>query len=69
MDWLYVLPARSTLQYLLEKRGVVEGGRSMGKPVKAVGVGGWPVYYRFGNTGLSCEIVNIFFCLAVEVTI
>jgi hypothetical protein len=46
---------------LLEKRGVVEGGRSMGTPVKAVGVGGWPVYYRFGNTGLSCEIVNFFF--------
>jgi hypothetical protein len=50
---------------LLEKRGVVEGGRSMGTPVKAVGVGGWPVYYRFGNTARSL----IFFCLAVEVTI
>jgi hypothetical protein len=43
---------------LLEKRGVVEGGRSMGTPVKAVGVGGWPVYDRFGNMGLSREIVN-----------
>jgi hypothetical protein len=46
---------------LLEKRGVVEGGRSPGTPMKAIGVGGWPVCSGFENRRLFCEIVNFFF--------
>jgi hypothetical protein len=46
---------------LLEKRGVVEGGRSPGTPMKAVGVGRRPLCSGFENTRLFCEIVNFFF--------